>query len=463
MQGIWRGEHLPGTVEALGIDPAKVLFAPQYPYNRGMLSPKWLNRMYNAADVYLSTSHGERFQIPLIEAQAAGLPVIVSNFSAMAELSFNGNLIQGKLAWHMPGMKQFIPDVDSIVRELERAYIMVKEQPEAWEECRERAQELACGYDYRTVFENYMLPAIEAMGLVATGQADEREARTKQRVALREKADESCEHGHSWASTGLYDNNGDVCYPCKRKGCTAEKRVNRDHKNGRINETGFSTSVNGIDLDIDDDPEGGVAKIICREIEQSYKLDDIPFHDGETVIDVGAHVGVVSIYLAKKYPGITVYAFEPVRANYERLLRNIEANMVKNVIPHNIAVSGLGKTLELRGNADQNSGGFSAMIGDETKHLKDMRVVIDSITLPKIFQQYKIDRVKLLKIDCEGMEYEILGCHEEMLDSVDYLVGEFHVNKAIQGRGNSPTDLLEMVGRHLPKSHIQVNLCQIAD
>ena len=42
--------------------------------------------MYNAADVYLGATMSEGFGIPIVEAQACGTPVVVTDFSAMPEL-----------------------------------------------------------------------------------------------------------------------------------------------------------------------------------------------------------------------------------------------------------------------------------------------------------------------------------------------------------------------------------------
>lgn len=79
-------------------------------------------------------------------------------------------------------------------------------------------------------------------------------------------------NGHDWLPTGLWDN-GDLCIPCKRHGCAAELRMKNYRFRGPdseriISATGFGTTIDGMELDLEDDPRGGVAKIICREIER---------------------------------------------------------------------------------------------------------------------------------------------------------------------------------------------------
>ncbi len=77
-----------------------------------------------------------------------------------------------------------------------------------------------------------------------------------------------------------------------------------------------------------------------RRMETDYYLSRAAiFREGDIVVDVGAHVGVVSIYLGRKYPFIRVYAVEPEPTNFECLKRNIELNGAWNVTAINKAVS----------------------------------------------------------------------------------------------------------------------------
>ncbi len=62
------------------------VFPNRYKLWIGEYDQRYLALMYNAADVFLGPSRGEGFGIPIIEAQACGTPVIVTNFSSMPEL-----------------------------------------------------------------------------------------------------------------------------------------------------------------------------------------------------------------------------------------------------------------------------------------------------------------------------------------------------------------------------------------
>ncbi len=80
-----QGGDLIGMVQALGIAD-HVRFPNRYKLWIGGYGPDYLALMCNNADVFLSPSKGEGFGIPIIEAQAAGCPVIVTDFTSMPEL-----------------------------------------------------------------------------------------------------------------------------------------------------------------------------------------------------------------------------------------------------------------------------------------------------------------------------------------------------------------------------------------
>ena len=72
---------------------------------------------------------------------------------------------------------------------------------------------------------------------------------------------------------------------------------------------------------IDSSEKSKTINYIASEIlKGDYTFDNITFNVGDVVIDIGAHVGMVSIVLAKLNPAITVYAFEPIPTNYNAFI-----------------------------------------------------------------------------------------------------------------------------------------------
>lgn len=184
--GTYSGLNLHDMARFYGCNPAQVKFPNEYDLDMGMYTPTNMNALYNAADVFLLPSAGEGFGIPAIEAQAAGLPVILSDFSAQSELCGAGWLIAvdrfDDLDYTLQNSEQAHIRPSLIVEALEKAYAARGDQ-----KLRDQARDFAMQYDAGTVWREYMLPALEHQ----TGITQERAARTAARLALRESQKEA--------------------------------------------------------------------------------------------------------------------------------------------------------------------------------------------------------------------------------------------------------------------------------
>ena len=89
------------------------------------------------------------------------------------------------------------------------------------------------------------------------------------------------------------------------------------------------------------------------------------------------------------------------------------------------------------------------------------RMAVESITLDGIIQN--AGTVKLLKIDCEGAEYEILLADPSLLDNVEWLVGEIHTCAEFEARGWTPERLLETIHEHIDPSHVRMTTVHIGE
>ena len=168
---------------------------------------------------------------------------------------------------------------------------------------------------------------------------------------------------------------------------------------------------------------------IRTDVEE-YNLDKFDFKEGDIVIDIGANIGIVSIYLAKKFPFIKIYAFEPVRQNYECILKNIELNNISEgiITVENVAITGDRRKLNITVPI-YNTGQSNIHNRYSNPILSNIDPNINSIKLDDIFTKYNINKCQLLKIDCEGAEYEILyNTNIKNLEKCHNLISEFHGN-----------------------------------
>lgn len=141
-------------LDAWRIDPERVNWSPQYLLKIGQIGPTDLARLYSACDVLLATSMGEGFGIPVVEAQACGLPVIVSNWTAQPELVGGGWLADVQPDWD-PVQNAFFckPIIGSIVEQLEKSYTARGDT-----ELRQAAIAKASEYDADLVYERHWRP-----------------------------------------------------------------------------------------------------------------------------------------------------------------------------------------------------------------------------------------------------------------------------------------------------------------
>lgn len=152
MTGI-RGQNLFDHIRRLEMDEDAIAYPNQYFYGMGMIDGEWLNDLYNTADVLLNPAYGEGFGIPIIEAQAAGCPVIVTDCSSMSELCLSGIAVPGQryaegeeVYWTRPNIGKLTDALVNVwVQMIDRQAVSAKVQQ----------------YDIDTVFERYMLPVLK--------------------------------------------------------------------------------------------------------------------------------------------------------------------------------------------------------------------------------------------------------------------------------------------------------------
>jgi len=134
-----------------------------------------------------------------------------------------------------------------------------------------------------------------------------------------------------------------------------------------------------------------------------------------SIVDVGANVGYYSVNIPLMSPSVTrVYAFEPLAEAYEQLCRNIQLNKIDHVVRHfNVAVSNNETSMELFVPKVFGSSATSSV--ELHPEVANSKVVVDSITLDKLFKNQIIENCDFLKIDVEGGEKFVLEGASELL------------------------------------------------
>ena len=203
---------------------------------------------------------------------------------------------------------------------------------------------------------------------------------------------------------------------------------------------------NNIDFKFTNTPT--VPQLIQEIFTDNYKIFErgIQFQPNDIILDIGANEGIFSIMMAKLFPFTRIIAFEPVQKTFFTMIKNIGLNNVTNIHPYNLGVGGKSSKSEII-YCDKTYSGGSSMVVTPNFEAQDI-VNIEVVALDDIFDLRKfpeVNRVKLLKIDIEGAEYETFY-NSTCLSKVDNVVAEFHINDRLVGMGYDINELATWVG-----------------
>jgi len=211
-------------------------------------------------------------------------------------------------------------------------------------------------------------------------------------------------------------------------------------------------------------PGSGVeARFLHNEIfeDDIYLRDGIEIQEGDTVFDVGANIGMFSVYLLQKFDQINLFAFEPVPPTFQALQTNIHALNLKH--PESVQLFPIGiadqsgereitfyptspgnstlfpeakfeeaeitvDAIELKDVWKYDKAGFFGLllfypfrrklIADRLKKMysNGMTFQIQLQSLSSIIEEHQVEQIDLLKIDVEGCEFLVL----EGIDEKDW-------------------------------------------
>jgi FkbM family methyltransferase len=147
--------------------------------------------------------------------------------------------------------------------------------------------------------------------------------------------------------------------------------------------------------------------------------------DDAVMIDLGANIGVFSVYAATTARNATVYAYEPFFEYFKLAEANARLNGRDTAVTcFNTAVAGRveSRTLYVKG----TDFFFPTLMGQADQESGET-VRVACTTLAEIVDSNKLERVDMLKMDCEGAEYEILyPTPQNYLQKVRQIRMEYH-------------------------------------
>ncbi|MDJ1175401.1 FkbM family methyltransferase [Roseofilum capinflatum] len=158
------------------------------------------------------------------------------------------------------------------------------------------------------------------------------------------------------------------------------------------------------------------------------------FQNLENIVDIGANIGIFSIYAATLFPEAKILAYEPCSETFSNLKKNVGSFNIQ-IYPYAVGQHAGKVNLSVEGDltacyvAKNDSSSFSSS------------QVCDMISFQEIVDHMN-GKIELLKLDCEGSEYEII--ESPSFNCVENVVGEFHTCE--QGNPEYGLELLKEKG-----------------
>lgn len=150
-------------------------------------------------------------------------------------------------------------------------------------------------------------------------------------------------------------------------------------------------------------------------LKDEYGIVSAGLTDLDCVIDIGGHIGIFAFIAAPR--ARRVLTFEPLPEHYELMVKNLSHPQLSHIVCVNAAVTD-GKTKETTTYVPgrRRAGGG-----------QDEAVVVPALSLADIFETYQVKHCDLMKMDCEGAEYEILfSAPRELLSRISRISLEYH-------------------------------------
>ena len=179
------------------------------------------------------------------------------------------------------------------------------------------------------------------------------------------------------------------------------------------------------------------------------------------LFDVGANLGLYSLYTALKHPTAMVFAFEPSVFNLELLARNIVLNGLQDrIILIPLALNQLSSTDTMRmsstswGGAMNTFGKEYGYDGEKLDQVFSYKML--SCSLDDLLEYFDIEQPNAIKMDVDGIEHLILKGGGSILKSQQLKTILIEVNDDFPEQKNGVRELLEKAGLKLKiKKHAE--------
>jgi FkbM family methyltransferase len=161
---------------------------------------------------------------------------------------------------------------------------------------------------------------------------------------------------------------------------------------------------------------------LFEEEQLAAMLEEL--RDDDVVYEIGAHIGLWTVFLAQRVSRGELHAFEPDGANRKQLGANLALNAARNVSVHDFAIGNHSGRAAFAVFAGEREGRHSLVHAHDYDHT----VEVDTLRLDDVPGRLGIAQPTALKIDVEGAEGLVLAGGERLLErpALRLVYVEFH-------------------------------------
>lgn len=236
----------------------------------------------------------------------------------------------------------------------------------------------------------------------------------------------------------------------------------QDYQTAPVSEQSWTTLPNGLVVAQLHDYE---TDYLFKEIfvDQVYARHSISLPEKACVIDIGANIGLFSLFVKSQCPQAKIYAFEPMQTTFQVLQANFVLHDLGTPLQFAVSNKNAEQVFTYYKNSTVFSGKYADQVADgpkikaiaeniihqefqdlQTEELEAFATLLTqermdaveekvrTITLSNVIAEHHMTNIDLLKIDAEGCELEILsGISEADWPKIQQIVIEVHPRKTL--------------------------------
>jgi FkbM family methyltransferase len=173
---------------------------------------------------------------------------------------------------------------------------------------------------------------------------------------------------------------------------------------------------------------------------------------GDSVLDIGANIGVHSLNLSKMVgKNGKVFSFEPIPFLREKLQLNINLNLASNVTIVPVALSNENYTIKTAFGQNTNNGTFF-IANDDTGETEIECIKGDDWAITQ-----QINSLKLIKIDVEGFEYKVITGLKNTIEKFKPIIFFEYDSNYIDRANSTPVDFNRLFFEELKYKLFTIN------